>query len=153
MKLGIIPNKPNIRYPTSSLAEIDCSNKKGLTSDILHSFESCELIRSKYNLIFTGATGIGKTWLGSAYGANACKLGFKVLFFNTTELFEEFNTAVNLGTISTLKKKMLSCRLLILDDFGLSKIDNFWMAHFISVIDKHSDNGSLLITMQYEINL
>lgn len=152
-KVLALLNKSNIRYPTSSLAEIDCSNKKGLTSDILQSFADCGWIRSKYNLIFTGATGIGKTWLASAFGTNACKLGFKVLFYNTTELFEQFNTALHLGTISILKKKLLSCKLLILDDFGLSQINNSWMAHFISVIDKHSDNGSLLITSQYETNI
>ena len=152
-KILSLLNKSNIRYPTSSLTEIDCSNKKGLTSDILQSFADCEWIKSKHNLIFTGATGIGKTWLASAFGTNACKLGLKVIFYNTTELFEDFNTAVNLGTISTLKKRLLSCKLLILDDFGLLQINNSWLAHFISVIDKHSDNGSLLITSQYETNL
>lgn len=152
-KVLALLNKSNIRYPTSNLAEIDCSNKKGLTSDILQSFADCDWIRSKHNLIFTGATGIGKTWLASAFGTNACKLGFKVLFYNTTELFEEFNTAVHLGTITVLKKKLLSSKLLILDDFGLSQINNTWIAHFISVIDKHSDNGSLLITSQYETTI
>lgn len=110
----------------------------------------CQWIKSKHNLIFTGATGIGKTWLASALGTHACKYGFKVLFYDTTELFEEFETASRLGTISLLKKKLLSCKLLILDDFGLSKVRVGWMAHFISVIDKHTDNGSLLITSQYE---
>ena len=152
-KVLALLNKSNIRYPSSNLTGIDCSNKQGLTSDILQSFADCEWIRSKHNLIFTGATGIGKTWLASAFGTNACKLGFKVLFYNTTELFEEFNTAVHLGNINTLKKKLLSNKLLILDDFGLSQISNSWMAHFISVIDKHSDNGSLLITSQYETNI
>lgn len=80
-------------------------------------------------------------------------MGFKVLFYNTTELFEEFNTAVHLGTITIIKKKLFSSKLLILDDFGLSQVSNSWMAHFISVIDKHSDNGSLLITSQYETNV
>lgn len=152
-KVLALLNKSNIRYPTSSLTEIDCSNKKGLTIDILQSFADCGWINLKHNLIFTGATGIGKTWLASAFGTNACKLGFKVLFYNTTELFEEFNTAVHLGTITILKKKLLSSKLLILDDFGLSQVSNSWMAHFISVIDKHSDNGSLLITSQYETNI
>lgn len=152
-KVLTLLNKSNIRYLTSSLTGIDCSNKKGLTSDILQSFADCEWIRSKHNLIFTGATGIGKTWLASAFGTNACKLGFKVLFYDTTELFEEFNTAVHLGTITALKKKLLSSKLLILDDFGLSQVSNSWMAYFISVIDKHSDNGSLLITSQYETNI
>ena len=152
-KVLALLNKSNIRYPTSSLTEIDCSNKKGFTSDILQSLSDCEWIKSKQNLIFTGATGIGKTWLASAFGTNACKLGFKVLFYNTTELFEDFETALRLGTITTLKKKLLSSKLLILDDFGLSKIGNSWMAHFISVIDKHGDNGSLLITSQYETNM
>lgn len=64
-------NKSNIRYQTSSLAEIDCSNKKGLSNDIVQSFADCDWIRSKHNLIFTGATGIGKTWLASAFGTNA----------------------------------------------------------------------------------
>ena len=146
-------NKSNIRYPTSSLTEIDCSNKKGFTSDILQSLSDCEWIKSKQNLIFTGATGIGKTWLASAFGTNACKLGFKVLFYNTTELFEEFETALHLGTIAILKKKLLSSKLLILDDFGLSQVSNSWMAHFITVIDKHSDSGSLLITSQYETSI
>ena len=141
------------RYPTSTLTEIDCSNKKGLTSDILQSFSDCGWIKSKQNLIFTGATGIGKTWLASAFGTNACKSGFKVLFYNTTELFEEFETALHLGTIAILKKKLLSSKLLILDDFGLSQVSNSWMAHFITVIDKHSDSGSLLITSQYETSI
>lgn len=152
-KIFALLNKSNIRYPTSSLAEIDCSNKKGLSNDILQSFADCDWIRSKHTLIFTGATGIGKTWLASAFGTNACKLGFKVLFYNTTELFEEFNSAVHLGTITLLKKKLLSSKLLILDDFGLSQLSHSWMAHFISVIDKLSDNGSLLITSQYETNI
>ena len=80
-KIFALLNKSNIRYPTSSLTEIDCSNKKGLSNDILQSFADCDWIRSKHNLIFTGATGIGKTWLASAFGTNACKLGFKVLFY------------------------------------------------------------------------
>lgn len=152
-KVLALLNKSNIRYPTSTLTEIDCSNKKGLTSDILQSFSDCGWIKSKQNLIFTGATGIGKTWLASAFGTNACKSGFKVLFYNTTELFEEFETALHLGTIAILKKKLLSSKLLILDDFGLSQVSNYWMAHFITVIDKHSDSGSLLITSQYETSI
>ncbi len=52
-----------------------------------------------------------------------------------------------------LRKKLLSCKLLILDDFGLTQVSNSWMAHFIGVIDKHADNGSLLITSQYETNI
>lgn len=94
----------NCTYPTSSLIEIDCSNKKGLSNDILQSFADCGWIRSKHDLIFTGATEISKTWLTSVFRTNACKLGFKVLFYNTTELFEEFNSALHLGTITTLKK-------------------------------------------------
>ena len=152
-KVLALLNKSNIRYPTSTLTEIDCSNKKGLTSDILQSFSDCGWIKSKQNLIFTGATGIGKTWLASAFGTNACKSGFKVLFYNTTELFEEFETALHLGTIAILKKKLLSSKLLILDDFVLSQVSNSWMAHFITVIDKHSDSGSLLITSQYETSI
>lgn len=54
--------------------------------------------------------------------------------------------------MSLLKKKLLSCQLLILDDFGLSKVRVDWMAHLIGVIDKHADNGSLLTTSQYETN-
>ena len=152
-KVLALLNKSNIRYPTSTLTEIDCSNKKGLTSDILQSFSDCGWIKSEQNLIFTGATGIGKTWLASAFGTNACKSGFKFRFYNTTEVFEEFETALHLGTIAILKKKLLSSKLLILDDFGLSQVSNYWMAHFITVIDKHSDSGSLLITSQYETSI
>lgn len=152
-KVLALLNKSKIRYPTSNLIDIDCSNKDGLTNDILQTFADCEWIKSKQNLIFTGATGIGKTWLASAFGTNACKFGHKVLFYNSTELFEDFDTAMRLGTITILKKKLLSCKLLILDDFGLTQVSNSWMAHFISVIDKHADNGSLLITSQYETNI
>lgn len=68
-----------------------------------------------------------------------------------TELFEEFEIASRLGTMSLLKK-LLSCQLLILDDFGLSKVRVDWMAHLIGVIDKHADIGSILTTSQYETN-
>ena len=52
----------------------------------------------------------------------------------------------------SLLKKLLSCQLLILDDFGLSKVRVDWMAHLIGVIDKHADIGSILTTSQYETN-
>ena len=144
-KILSLLNKSNIRYPTSSLTEIDCSNKKGLTSDILQSFADCEWIKSKHNLIFTGATGIGKTWLASAFGTNACKLGFKVIFYNTTELFEDFNTAVNLGTISTLKKRLLSCKLLILDDFGLTRLEQQHSLDLMEMIeDRHGKHATII---------
>lgn len=152
-KVQILLNKSNIRYLNSSLQEIDCSNKSGINKDILLNFSDCDWISAHQNIIFTGATGIGKTWLASAFGTNACKNGYKVLFYNTTELFEEFETALRVGTINNLKKRLLSCKLLILDDFGLSHVHNVWMPHFITVIDKHSDSGSLLITSQYETNI
>lgn len=69
-----------------------------------------------------------------------------------TELFEEFEIASRLGIDEPVKKKLLSCQLLILDDFGLSKVRVDWMAHLIGVIDKHADNGSILTTSQYETN-
>lgn len=55
---------------------------------------------------------------------NACEFGVKVLFYNTAELFEEFETSTLLGTITNLKKKLFSSKLLILDDFGLSQVCN-----------------------------
>ncbi|WP_324626291.1 ATP-binding protein [Acinetobacter sp. MD2(2019)] len=73
---------------------------------------------------------------------------FTLVIFSDT--FLKVGSFSKLGTIPLFKKKLLSCQLLILDDFGLSKVRVDWMAHFISVIDKHTDHGSLLITSQYE---
>ena len=99
-------------------------------------------------LIISGSTGVGKSWLACAFGAEACHRGYSVMYFNAIQLFDEISSGIALGEIRNFKKKVCSTKLLIIDDFGLGGFNQTLAPSFLEIIDKQSQNGGLLITSQ-----
>ena len=82
-------------------------------------FAECSFINKKENIIITGSTGIGKSYIASAIGHQACSLGYRVMYFNTTKLFAKLKMAKADGSYMKEITKLERQHLLILDDFGI----------------------------------
>jgi len=111
----------------------------------------CAFIGRKENLLITGSTGIGKSFIASAIGNQACTLGFKVLYANTTKLFTRLKMAKADGSYIREVAKIERQDLLILDDFGLQPLDASNRSVLMEIVEDRHGNRSTIITSQLPV--
>ena len=111
----------------------------------------CTFIGRKENLLITGSTGIGKSFIALAIGNQACTLGFKVLYANTTKLFTRLKMAKADGSYIREVAKIERQDLLILDDFGLQPLDASNRSVLMEIVEDRHGNRSTIITSQLPV--
>ncbi|NCP52904.1 MAG: ATP-binding protein, partial [Flavobacteriales bacterium] len=108
------------RFRYSAVMEaIDFDPSRCLDKNQIQRFASCDFIKHKQNILVTGSTGAGKSYMASAIGHQACSLGYKVMYFNTNKLFTMLKTSKADGSYLKQINKLEKQDLLIIDDFGL----------------------------------
>lgn len=112
---------------------------------------SCQWIRAHQNLILTGATGCGKTWLACALGNAACRQGLSVVYIRTPRLFEELRIAHGDGSFGKRLASLAKTDLLILDDWGLAPLSQSERNDLLEVLDDRVGARSTLITSQLPV--
>lgn len=111
----------------------------------------CAFVQRKENLLITGSTGIGKSYIASAIGNQACMLGYKVVYTNTAKLFSKLKMAKADGSYLREISKIERQDLLILDDFGLQPMDNHSRSVLMEIIEDRHGSRSTIITSQLPV--
>ena len=111
-------------------------------------FATCQWIHQHQNLVLTGATGCGKTWLACAFGNAACRQGLSVAYVRTPRLFEELRIAHGDGSFGKRLTTLAKTDLLILDDWGLAPLNQSERNDLLEVLDDRVGTRSTLITSQ-----
>jgi len=119
-----------------------------LDKSLIAHLASCQWIRSHQNLVLTGATGCGKTWLACAFGNAACRQGLSVAYVRTPRLFEELRIAHGDGSFGKRLSALAKTDLLILDDWGLAPLNQGERNDLLEVIDDRVGTRATLITSQ-----
>ncbi len=112
-------------------------------------FTSATWIQQAHNVLITGPTGSGKTFLSEAIGFQAIKLGYSAKKIRYKMLFEEINNARATGMFLKYLKKLQQKRVLIIDDFLMSPVSRDDVSNFIEIIEERSQLGPVIITTQY----
>ncbi|MFH5886510.1 ATP-binding protein, partial [Halalkalibaculum sp. DA3122] len=107
----------------AAATDIDYHPDRRLDKTLMGRLLSLNFARKAENLIITGPTGTGKSWLGQAIGRQACLMGLKTRYFVTAQFFDEAKLAKLEGNWPKLLKSLLKTDLLVLDDFGLHPMD------------------------------
>lgn len=116
------------------------------------SLSNCEWVRSGSNLIITGATGVGKTYLLSAFGRAACMKGITVRCYRVPRLLTSLSIAKGDGSYDKLMLDLVKPDLLILDDFGLKQLDLAMTQDFLEVVEeRHHAERSIAISAQLPV--
>ena len=134
------------------LEDIDYTGTRGLDKPLIQSLATCQWIREHLNLFISGSTGSGKTFLSSAFANKACREGFKVLCFRAPRLFEDLALAHGDGRYSKLMNSIAKAHLIIIDDWGLSKIPDSQQRDFLEILEDRHDIHSTLIASQIPTN-
>ena len=136
----------------ASIRDIDYTAQRNLDRNYLERLLTLDFVKQNQNIIITGPTGVGKSYLAQAIGNHACTMLCKTVYFNTAKLMELFRAARLDGTYLRLIKKIKRSPLLILDDFGLAPFDPNSRQTLMDLVEDRHDQSSTIITSQIPVN-
>lgn len=136
----------------SCIEDIDFRHPRGLDKSLIIRLAGCNWIKERNNLIITGPTGVGKTYLACAFAQKACREGFYTLYLRTTKLFEDLALAKGDGRYLGLLKAYAKADLLVLDDYGLIPLGQEQRHDLLEILEDRHGLKSTLVTSQLPID-
>ncbi|SIQ99742.1 IS21-like element helper ATPase IstB [Maribacter ulvicola] len=149
-KIERLTKAARFRY-SAVMENIDYDNTRNLDKNQVQRFASCDFIKGKENILITGSTGAGKSYIASAIGHQACSQGFKVMYFNASKLFTMLKTSKADGSYVKQINRLERQDLLILDDFGLKALDTLNRHSFMEIIEDRHGKRSTIIASQLPV--
>jgi len=136
----------------AQLNELQYTASRNIDKAQIRTLSQHEWLAHAHNLIITGATGCGKTYIACALGAEHCRQGMSVLYLRLKEMLEQMYLAQAEGTYRKLLDKLTKADLLIIDDWGLEPLNPQQRSDLLELIDGRYDHHSLLIISQLPIS-
>lgn len=140
-----------LRCPSASLENIDFASERRIDKALVARLSDMSWLAESRNLFITGASGVGKTWLASAFGNAACRMGKRVASYRVSRLLDNLRAARADGTWGKLLATLKRPYLLILDDFGLDSLDATHCRDLLEIVEDRYASGSILITAQLPV--
>lgn len=140
-----------LRHSDACLEDLDLSAARGLESSLVKNLASCRWIDDHLNVVVTGATGVGKTYLACALGQRACRRGYRVLYRRTPRLLEELQLAHADGSFAQVLTRLVRVDLLILDDWGITPLRDQDRRDLFEVVEDREGTRSTIITSQIPV--
>ena len=150
-KISRLLNQAGFRQK-ASIAEVNHAELRNLDKNMFDRLSTLDFMTKKENIILTGASGVGKSYLAQALGHQACLMGNKVMYTNTARYFTKLKLAKVDGTYIAELKKLLKMDLLILDDFGLQSFDNHAREALMDIIDDRFNHKSTIVSSQIPVS-
>lgn len=136
------------RYPNACIEDLSYSPKRKLDKSVVLQLASCGWLRERQNVIITGATGVGKSYLACALGIQACRKGYRTIYRRAPRLYAELNLAHADGTFIRLLNQFAKTDLLIIDDFGMSSIKPADRRDLLEIIEDRDNSSSTIMAGQ-----
>ena len=134
------------------MEDIDFRHPRGLDKSLVMRLAGCQWIKERNNLIITGPTGVGKTYLACAFAQKACREGYSSLYLRTTKLFEDLALSKGDGRYLKLLASFAKTDLLVLDDYGLEQLGRDQRHDLLEILEDRHGLKSTLVTSQLPID-
>lgn len=135
----------------AAIVDIQYNQHRGLSQTVITKLSAGDYLRKRQNLLITGATGTGKTFLACAFGEQACRQSFRVKYWRVSRLLQAFIIARADGTYSKLLKQLSQVNLLILDDWGLEPLNDVNKRDLLELLDDRHQEASTCLTSQLPV--
>jgi DNA replication protein DnaC len=137
----------------ASMENIDYKHPRGVDKKLLATLANCQWITAHRNILIVGHTGAGKTYLACALAHKACMEGFSSRYIRLPKLFAELAIAKGDGSYIKRLKDLAKIDVVILDDWGLSTINDEQRRDLLEIIDDRHEKGSTIVTSQLPVKL
>ena len=134
--------------PDANVADVRYDPDRKLDRDRIVDLAGCGWIREARNVVVTGATGAGKTWIGCALGVAACNAFFSVRYVRLPEMLDDLCVKKDEEWAKT-KKKYVKCDLLIIDDWMLEPLKEGEAREVLEIVEARNTRGSLMLCSQF----
>lgn len=135
----------------ASIPELNYSLTRGLSKDQIARLATGEYIQKGETILITGATGCGKSFVASALGHQACRQGYKVMYFNMQKFLIKTKMARIDGSVFKLFNQIAKADLLILDDFGLTHLERQQQLDLMEILEDRHAKSALIMASQLPV--
>jgi len=140
-----------LRLSQATIEDIDYSARRKLEKSVIRQLGTCNWIDAHQNVIVTGATGVGKTYIACALAQQACRRGYTALYRRVPRLFDELALVHADGTYPRFLAKVAKVDVLLLDDWGLVPLGETERRDLLEIIEDRYGNRSTILTSQLPI--
>ncbi len=134
------------------IEDIDWKQSRGLDKSLILDLAQCQWIKKHLNLLITGPTGVGKTWIACALAQKACRQGFTSLYLRLPRLLQELPIAKGDGSYTRLLTRLAKVEVLVIDDWGLSKLIAEQRRDLLEILEDRHDIRSTIVTSQLPVD-
>ena len=150
-RLQTLLRKAKLHQP-AAIEDLDHHTPRSLDRQLMTRLRSMQWVREHLNLLITGPTGVGKSWIACALGNKACREGLSTRYFRLSRLFQALQLARADGTWTKLLRELARTDLLILDDWGLTPIQDEQRRDLLEILDDRFNAKATLIASQLPID-
>jgi DNA replication protein DnaC len=147
-RLARLLKDAELRISGACIEDVDTAAARGVDRALLRQLATCGWVRDHLNVLVTGPTGVGKSYLASALGQAACRRGLRVLYRRVPRLFDEIALTRSDGTYSKLLAKLAKAELLILDDLGIGSPTESQRHDLLEVMEDRYGRTATVVTSQ-----
>jgi DNA replication protein DnaC len=133
---------------SAHIEDIDYRLPRGLDHSLMMRLATCQWIKDRHNVLITGPTGIGKTWIACALGQKACREGYTVLYLRLPRLLQELPIAKGDGRYAKLMAAWAKTDLILLDDWGLAVLSDENRRDMLELLEDRHGRRATLVTSQ-----
>ena len=135
----------------SSIESINFDESRNLERNQILRLAECDFIEKNENVLITGSTGVGKSYVATALAYQACINGYRVSYFNTSKLFTKLKMAKADGSYLRELAKIEKQDVILLDVFGLQALDSQNRITLLEIIEDRHNKGSIIVTSQIPV--
>jgi DNA replication protein DnaC len=139
-----------LRYK-STVEEVICSKERNLSKETISDLSECSYIQRGNNVLISGSTGCGKSYLACALAHEACSKGYKVLYYNMNKLIEQIMLSKVDGSYLRLLAKLEKIALLVIDDFGMQAVNNEIGLSLLQILEDRYKKKATIIVSQLPV--
>jgi DNA replication protein DnaC len=150
-RLGRALREAKLRLPNACLEDVDYPARRQLDRARVRALAPCTWVEQHHNVVITGPTGVGKTYLACALAQQACRKGYRALYRRVPRLFDELTLARADGTYPRLLGRIARIDVLVLDDWGLAPLADTERRDLLEIIEDRHGHRSTVVASQIPV--